>query len=116
MITREQMNLIPKSDRLIALLFKSKDIYAFEDNIFGYYTDKLNSRFVNFIYYSLSIISNLFFIILNYKYIKNYNSVYKIFYPKIYTSRKNSNYRVSVYKSYKQIIQNESVNLKNNQM
>ena len=110
LIAREQKNLLPVSDRLVASIVRYKNICLLEDNLFGYYLDKKNSALLRTKYIILSYISNFYFITKNFFFIKNGTNLNKIFIPEIYTIRKTSKNRRSVFYYYKKILSKESIN------
>ncbi len=111
LVAREQQRLMPKADRLIASLFKYNKLLLLEDNIFGYFLDIKNNVFLDKYYAILAFSKNLFFILRKLFFIKNNFNVLKIFLPKIYTIRKKSKFRISIFKNYKPIIEKEHISL-----
>tara|TARA_B100001057_G_scaffold340207_1_gene340997 strand:+ start:174 stop:1265 length:1092 start_codon:yes stop_codon:yes gene_type:complete len=109
LVAREQQYTMPKSDKIICMLFKYNNIILLEDNIFGYYLDKNNSLILNYIYFIKSIFINTLFIIKNFNYIRNNKNFLSIYKPQIYTFRKNSKYRPTVFNEYQKIINEESI-------
>lgn len=108
-ITREQKNIIPISDRIITLLFKFKNIYLLEDNMFGYYLDKKNNFYLNKFYFINALIANIYFIFKMIFYNNNYLGIFKIFFPNIYTIRKISKFRKSIFSGYNMLINKEII-------
>lgn len=111
LIAREQQYLLPKADRIIASLFRFSKILLLEDNIFGYYLDKKNNIFLNRYYLIISCITNFYFVVSMIFLIKNNLNIFKIFFPNIYTIRKKTNYRISIFTNYHSIIKKEYLNL-----
>ena len=109
LIAREQQNLIPVSDRLVASILRYKNISLLEDNLFGYYLDKKNNLLLKTTYIILSYISNFYFILNNLYIIKNSFDLYRIFSPEIHTIRKISKNRKSVFFYYKKILDKERI-------
>ena len=59
LIAREQQNLMPVSDRLVASILRYKKISLLEDNLFGYYIDKKNNALIKSYYIILAYINNI---------------------------------------------------------
>ena len=116
LIAREQKNLIPISDRLIASIFKYKEINLLEDNLFGYYLDKNTNIFITKYYMIMALVNNIWFLLNNLLFIKNNSNIFKIFFPSIFTIRKKTKNRKSVFDYYKKIINKECILYKKNKL
>ena len=113
LIAREQQNLMPVSDRLVASILRYNNISLLEDNLFGYYIDKKNNALIKSYYIILAYINNIYFILNNLFIIKNSLNICRIFTPEINTIRKISKNRKSVFFHYKKILDKERIKFNN---